>query len=108
MAEPLAAKPAWGPTVGELAERWLDEHVGTRCKPSTVETYRLTVAKHIVPALGKKPALAVKHRHVTEIHHDLRDTPFMANRVVDTLSRIYNSAESAGRSRRRATRAGWW
>ena len=96
MAEPLAAKPAGGPTVGELAERWLEEHVGTRCKPSTAETYRLTVAKYIAPALGKKLALAVEHKHVTELHHDLRDTPFMANRVVDTLSRIYNAAEDRG------------
>ena len=41
VAEPLAAKPAGGgPTVGELAERWLEEHVGTRCQPSAVETYR--------------------------------------------------------------------
>ena len=52
VAEPLAAKPVGGPTVGELAERWLKEHVGTRCKPSTVEAYRLTVAKQIVPALA--------------------------------------------------------
>ena len=45
--------------VGELAQRWLEEHVGTRCEPSTAETYRLTVKKHIVPALGRKPALAI-------------------------------------------------
>ena len=96
VAVPLAAKPAGRPTVGELAERWLKEHVGTRCKPSTAETYRLTVAKHIVPALGKTPALAIEHSHVTELHHGLRHTPFMANRVVDTLSRIYNGAEDRG------------
>ncbi len=96
VAEPLTAKPAGGPTVGELAERWLEEHVGTRCKPSTAETYRLTVAKHIVPALGKRPALAIEHSHVTELHHGLRHIPFMANRVVDTLSRIYNAAEDRG------------
>ena len=34
---------------------------------------------------------------VTELHHALRDTPAMANRVVDTLSRIYNAAEDKGR-----------
>ena len=67
-----------------------------RCKPSTAETYRLTVAKHIVPALGRTPALAVGHRQVTELHHGLRQTPFMANRVVETLSRIYNTAEDRG------------
>ena len=29
-------------------------------------TYRLTVAKHILPVFGRKPALAVKHGHVGE------------------------------------------
>ena len=94
--EPLAAKLAEGPTVGDLAARWLEEHVGTRCKPSTAETYRLTVAKHILPAIGRKSALPVEHKDVTELHHVLRQTPFMANRVVDTLSRIYNAAEDRG------------
>ena len=94
--EPLAAKLAEEPTVGNLAVRWLGEHVGRRCKPSTAETCRLTVAKHILPAFGRKPALAVEHKHVTELHHDLRNTPFMANRVVETLSRIYNAAEDRG------------
>ena len=94
--EPMAARLADGPTVGDLARMYLEEHVGVRCKPSTAETYRLTVAKHIVPTLGRTPALAVGHRQVTELHHGLRETPFMANRVVETLSRIYNAAEDRG------------
>ena len=94
--EPMAAKLADGPTVGDLARMYLEEHVAVRCKPSTAETYRLTVAKHIVPALGRTPALAVGHREVTDLHHGLRQTPFMANRVVETLSRIYNAAEDRG------------
>ena len=94
--EPMAAKLADGPTVGDLARMYLEEHVAVRCKPSTAETYRLTVAKHIVPALSRTPALAVGHREVTDLHHGLRQTPFMANRVVETLSRIYNAAEDRG------------
>ena len=91
-----AARLAEGPTVAELAERWLEEHVAVRCKPKTAEDYRQTVGKHIVPALGRMPALAVEHADVTELHHGLRHTPVMANRVVDTLSRIYNAAEDRG------------
>ena len=94
--EPLAAKLAQGPTVAELARRWLGEHVAVRCKPRTAYTYRLTVEKHIVPALGRMPALAVGHADVTALHHGLRKTPFMANRAVDTLSRIYNAAGDRG------------
>ena len=94
--EPLAAKLAEGPTVAELARRWLDEHVAVRCKPKTAYTYRLIVEKHLVPALGKTPALAVGHAEVTALHHALRATPAMANQAVDTLSRIYNAAEDRG------------
>ena len=94
--ESMARKLANGPTVAELAERWLEEHVAVRCKPKTAEDYRQTVSKHIVPTFGKMPALAVEHADVTELHHGLRQTPVMANRVVDTLSRIYNAAENRG------------
>ena len=88
--EPMAAKLAAGPTVGELAQRYLEEHVEVRCKAKTAQSYRQVVGKHIVPAL------AVDHAAVTALHHSLRATPVMANRVVDELSRIYNAAEDKG------------
>ena len=52
--------------------------------------------RHILPALGSTSALAVDHARVTELHHGLRDTPVMANKVVETISRIYNAAENKG------------
>ena len=91
--EPAAVTLAAGPTVGELARRYLEEHVAVRCKPKTESSYRLVVEKHILPRLGKRAAQAVGHREVTELHHALRATPVMANQVVDLLSRIYNLAE---------------
>ena len=42
------------------------------------------------------PAIAIDHAQVTELHHALRNKPVMANKVVETLSRIYNSAEDKG------------
>ena len=74
-----------------------EDHVAVRCKAKTEADYRQVIAKHIVPALGRQPALAVDHARVTELHHALRDTTVMANKVVDTLSRIYNAAEDKGR-----------
>ena len=94
--EPLAVKLAEGPTVADIAERYLEEHVAVRCKPRTESMYRLVVANYIVPRLGKRPALAVGHKEVTELHHALSAKPIMANHVVDTLSRIYNAAEDRG------------
>ena len=94
--EPMAVKLAEGPTVGELAEHYLEKHVAVRCKPKTESMYRLIVAKYILPELGKRPALAIGHKEVTELHHALSAKPVMANHVIDLLSRIYNLAEDRG------------
>ena len=94
--EPLSAKLAEGPTVAELAGQYLEKHVAAHCKPATGAMYRLVVEKHILPRFGKLPALALDHAKVMEAHHALRATPVMANRVVDTVSRIYNTAEDRG------------
>ena len=94
--EPLSAKLAKGPTVADLARRYLEDHVAVRCRPSTAELYRVAVEKYILPRFGKQPAVALDHAQVTELHHALRDKPVMANKVVDTLSRIYNAAEDKG------------
>ena len=94
--EPMAVKLAGGPTVAEIAGRYLEEHVAVRCKPKTEETYRQTIGKHILPAFGKRPALAVGHKEVTELHHALSAHPVTANRAVEFLSRIYNAAEDRG------------
>ena len=96
--EPLAepVRKACGPAVGELARAWLEEHVAVRCKPKTAQSYRLIVERHILPALGKTPALGVDHAKVADLHHALRATPVMANQAVDTLSRIWNAAVERG------------
>lgn len=108
VAEPLSAKRIEGPTVAALARRWLEDHVAVRCKPKSAETYRRVVGRHIEPALGAMPALAVGHGDVTELHQSLRDTPVMANRTVDVLSRIYNAAADRGLIPQATIRAGWW
>ena len=94
--EAMAAKPANGPAVADLAARYLEEHMAVRCKPKTAETARTVVDRHIVPALGRLPLAAVERAHVTDLHHGLCDTPAMANMVVATLSHMYTLAEGWG------------
>ncbi|MDP9363206.1 MAG: site-specific integrase [Chloroflexota bacterium] len=43
-------------TVGELVRRWLETVAAPRVRPTTLDGYRATVEKHIVPALGSFPA----------------------------------------------------
>ena len=85
---PLPAKYAGGPTVADLANRYLQEHVAVRCKPKTQRMARSVVNRHIVPALGKLPIAAVERRHVMALHESLCETPAMANMAVETLSHM--------------------
>ena len=94
--EPLPVRQANGPTVAELATRFLEDHVAARCKPATAAAYRFAIDKHILPAFGKLSALAVERTQVAAFHEALRDTPVMANQAVDLLARIYRAAEDRG------------
>ena len=96
--EPIAAPmvPRTGPTVAELAARYLEEHMAVRCKPGTTVRCRRVIRKYILPDFGELPLAAVEREHVTEMHYKLCDVPAMANRVVATLSRMFNQAEAWG------------
>lgn len=85
-----------GPTVAELAERYLDEYAAVRCKPKTQETARAAVQKHILPALGKLSLTAVQRVQVAEMHQRLCRTPSAANIALRTLSLMYRLAGEWG------------
>ena len=91
--EPMAVMLAKGPTVADLAAMYLKEVVAVRLKPASAKTYRGVIEKHILPALGRKPALSLDHAAVSALHHGLAETPAMANRAVEMLFRIYRAAE---------------
>ena len=85
-----------GPTVADLAERYLREHVEVRCKPATATGYRQLIGKHVLPPLGKVALSALSREDVAELHYRLRKTPAAANDAVGTLSRMLNWAEAWG------------
>lgn len=95
--EPLEVRLAEGPTVADLAQQYLEEHVAVHCKQTTANGYRQVLRLHVLPALGGRPALAVSHGEVTELHHGLSANPMTANMAVSILSRIYYAAEDWGR-----------
>ena len=89
-------KPAGGPTVAELAGRYLTEYAAVRCKTKTLETVRTAVRKHILPALGRLPLTAVERAQVAEMHQRLCATPVAANMALRTLSLMYRLAGEWG------------
>ncbi len=94
--EPMASRLADGPTVAELAVRYMEEHVAVHCKPTTARGYRVSIENYILPEFGKLPALAVGQAHVAELHYRLRNSPCQVNHVLAVLSRIFDMAESWG------------
>ena len=95
-AVPEPMKPSVGPSVAELAARYLTEYVEVRCKPRTVKVARSVVRKHIAPALGRLPLAAVERAHVAELHQRLCGTPAAANQAVRTLSADVPPGRSLG------------
>ena len=52
--DPKPPEPAPEPTVADLAELCLKNHVAARCKPATAKNYRMSIERHILPALGAR------------------------------------------------------
>lgn len=84
------------PTVKSVAERFLTEHVEKRCKPTTKRDYESLIEHHIVPRLGAFKIVDVARPDIASLHHDLRKTPYRANRLLSVLSKLFNLCEVWG------------
>ena len=93
---PLAVKAVGGPTVADLAARYLEEHVAVRVKPRTAVKARIAVRRQILPALGQVPLVAVERAQVVELQQKMSGTPSAANTAVKTLSHMYRLAAGWG------------
>ena len=81
------------PTMRALGERFLKEYVPNHCKPSTAAEYRRSVEHFINPRIGKLRAPDVQRSNIAALHHDLRETPYQANRTLGVLSKMFTLAE---------------
>ena len=80
-------------TVADLAARYLKEHVALHCKPDTAKLYRSAVQRFILPAYGHLAVEEVDREHIANLHYELRDIPYQANRVLEIGSKLFNLAE---------------
>jgi integrase len=96
--DPLATKARTrdAPTVRELAERFMKEHVEAKRKPTTQRTYRGYIDKVVLPAIGSRAIADVTRADIAKLHHRLQRTPAHANRVVMMCSKLFNLAERWG------------
>ena len=85
-----------GPTVVDLAARYLEEHAAVRLKPGSQTLVEILIRCHILPALGEMPLAAVEQRHVIELQQALSAQPVTANKAVKLLSHMYRLGEGWG------------
>lgn len=84
------------PTVVELAERYLAEHVEAHNRPSTARTFKRLVQAHIVRELGRHRVANVTRADASKLHHAMRGTPRQANQTLAVLSKMMHLAEAWG------------
>jgi Arm DNA-binding domain len=84
------------PTVAELADRFLKEHVEPKRKPKTTALYRDLLDRIVKPAFGTTKADKVTRSTVAKLHSGLAATPFHANRMLAVVASMYAFASRAG------------
>jgi integrase len=84
------------PTVAELADRFMSEHVKAKRKAGTAEFYRDILDRIVKPAVGTAKADKLTRLQVGRLHSSLVETPFQANRVLAVVGSMYAFAIRAG------------
>lgn len=84
------------PTVALLCDRFMAEHAGQHCKPSTRRNYHQIIELYIKPVLGPIKVNEVERKDAAELHLRLGDRRYQANRTLAVLSKMFNLAEVWG------------
>jgi integrase len=77
------------PSVAELADRFMADHVRAKRKAGTAEFYRDILDRIVKPAVGTTKADKLTRLQVGRLHSSLSDTPFQANRVLAVVGSMY-------------------
>jgi integrase len=84
------------PTVAEVADRFMADHVRAKRKTGTAEFYRDILDRIVKPALGTTKADKLTRLQVGRLHSSLSGTPFQANRVLAVVGSMFAFAGRAG------------
>ena len=84
------------PTVAELADCFMTDHVRAKRKPGTAEFYRDILDRIVKPSLGAAKSDKLNRLQVGRLHSSLAETPFQANRVLAVVGSMYAFAGRAG------------
>jgi integrase len=83
-------------TLAKFAEHYMKDYALGAKRPSTVETDRINLNRHILPALGSLPVVAITEGDVARFYAAMRKTPGAANRSLALLSHMMTWSEREG------------
>ncbi len=83
-------------TMAQLVERFIVEHVEQKLKSATAAEYKRSLQRHLPKTLRLRPISDITHRDISALHHQMRDTPYQANRMIAVLSKFFNWCEQNG------------
>jgi integrase len=84
-----------GATIEELSQRYLEEHA-TKKKPRSASEDKRLFDTIILPKFGKRTVASITRADIGKLHHEYRETPYQANRVLALLRKMFNLAEGWG------------
>ena len=84
------------PTVAELTDRFMADHVRAPSLAGFTEFYRDILDRIVKPALGTTKADKLTRHQVGKLHSSLSETPFQANRMLAVVGGVYAFAGRAG------------
>jgi integrase len=84
------------PTMADLLERYLTDHVEIRNKPSMRASVADMLRREILPHFGRLKVADVNEADVARFHSGMASKPIAANRAVAALSKAFSLAEIWG------------
>ena len=96
--DPVASKQSYreAPTVSELLERYLSDHVIPHNAESTQKDIRVIIDKKLRPSLGNIKVNDLTRADVAKLHNAMKSTPRRANYVLAIFSKALSLAELWG------------
>lgn len=84
------------PTVSDLCHKYIFEHSKAHKKARSIELEEFYIRKYIRPLIGSLKTISVTKADVSKLHISMKATPTQANRILQTLSKMFNLAETWG------------
>jgi integrase len=84
------------PTVSDLCSQYLDGYAATHKRPHSIRDDKQMIDSTILPKFGQLRVEAVSRQGIEKLHASLKETPYLANRVIALLSKMFSLAVEWG------------